>query len=612
MRKRINIGILIFFLALSARVLYLEEIKNTYLFYHPIVDSGSFEHSSARISEGSFGGENTRDLRRIPLYQNFLACIYKIGGRNLYLGRFIQSILGAFSCFLIYLIGLNTFDRRVGILAGIVASLYWPLIAFEAKFLPVNLAVFFSALTLAGILRFLTIKKTFWILLSGVFLALAVSSRANIGLFFPVFAVWLVVIGKKEKTFKKGILHALLFVIGFGLVIAPTITKFYHERKEVMPIQDNYGVGIYFGSDLELIRIKPGSSWLKLMMELLEKDLTEINERNIYFLKKTKDLILSNPLGYVDTLLKKNYVLWNYYEFSPRENINYFRKKSPFLSLPLFNFGSIAAFSILGMVLAWRRKSQKLMPLYLFVFTYEASLLLFMPLSRYRLPVAPFLIIFAAYSVNHLVDYFYKRQRSALFQYAALFVPLFILTNTNVIRGYLDDFSRPLYHEGLAYLRQTGDASAALTYLKKALMENPKDPDIYETIGTAYQSLGDLSKAESSYKKALKLESRFQGAINKLGVVYAKQGKYEEAKNLFEKAVSSFPVEPANAHINLGSLYQNHGDCQMAEKEYCRALFLEPDNLQALYRLGKLYDKTQNPKKDEIWKRFNAQLEKIK
>jgi len=613
MNKNVKILFLIFLLATATRLIYLETIKDTFEFDHPIVDSGHYDRVASEMAEGKLGEESMYKFHRLPLYHDFLAMIYKIDGHNIYLSRFIQAGMGAVSSCLIFLLAGGVFNRRVGIVAGIVSAFYWPFIAFGAKFLPVNPAILFGLLTVLAFHMFLSREKILWIFAAGIFLAFSSMVRPNELLLLPVFSLWVLLRFRKERGIPRASFYAAIFLLGFILTILPPTVKDYNTRKEVMPLQKNYAISVYFGTDLEIINIKPGSSWRKLMMEVLDEDLIEIKERNIYFLTKTKDYILDNPTGYLVNLMKKIYILWNYYEFSPRESINYFREKSNFLILPLFNFGSIAAFSILGMLLAWKTTRKKAAPLYIFVLVYEATLLLFMPLARYRLPVVPFLIIFASYGALEIFEAFRKKKKGTLIKYASLVIPLFILTNTNPFIDYLENFSRPDYHKGRAYLRED-DTGNALISLQKALKKHPEDTDIYEALGDAYFKKNDLKRSEICYRKAVELESRFPEAINKLGVVYAREGRLKEAKALFKKVLSEFPVELVNAHINLGNCYRLEGKLTEAEKEYKRAVFLDPDNLQALNKLASLYDEIGETNEDaeNIRQLYRTKLEKLK
>ena len=78
MQAKVRTGILIFFLALAIRVFYLEEIKDAFLFYHPIVDSGAYDYDGARLAEARTGEGDISGLRRIPFYRSFLAYLCRL------------------------------------------------------------------------------------------------------------------------------------------------------------------------------------------------------------------------------------------------------------------------------------------------------------------------------------------------------------------------------------------------------------------------------------------------------------------------------------------------------------------------------------------------------
>ena len=606
MQSKNKIFIIIFFVALVARLFYLEQIKDTFLFNCPIVDSGTFEHIGWQIASGALGNGEDAAFNKIPLYYNFIATCYRLIGRNLYFVRLVQSVIGAFNCGLLFLLGALIFRRRVGIIAGIVASLYWPLIAFEAKFLPVNLAIFFSILTVVFLYLFLETKNKTFIFTSGLSFAFASIARANMLLLFPVYAAWIFFYFLKEK--KRAIICTAVFIFAFSLIIAPPILKDYGKTQEFMPVQNNYAIGVYFGLSLEHINVKPGSAWKNLMMDLLDDDLTHARERIPYWFKKGKDLIAGNPAKYTKEFFKKLYVFGNHYELSPRESINYFRQKSSFLSLPLFNFGIVFPFAIMGMFVGWREFRKKAMPIYLFVFTYAASVIPFMPLSRYRLPIVPFLIIFAAYGFFKIAETIKIKKWNHFAKYIVFIVPILVVSNSNYMQTTLESFSRPYYHEGLMYVRAK-DYSTALISLQTALKKHPNDADIFETTGDAYAGMGELEKAEVNYKMALTIQPRFPKAMNKLGVVYARMGKMDKAKELFIQAITSFPTDLPELHINLGNCYKFEKDHKNAEKEYKRALHFSPNNLQALFRLATLYEEVGDKEGAErVWRKYNKIL----
>ena len=606
MENKAKILLFIFLLAITARFIYLSEIKDTFLFEHPIVDSGTFEEIGSSIARGTISNDSDTPFNRIPLYYNFIASIYRIIGRNMYAVRLAQSSMGALNCCMIFLIGARVFRKEVGIISGVIAALYWPFIAFESKFLPVNLAIFFSILSALSFYLFIDKKKLYFLFGSGILIALASIARANMLILIPILTIWIFIYLREKGTIinmnmVKGV---SVFILGVFLILLPPILKDYRSTKELMPVQNNYAVGMYFGLDLEHINVKPGSSWKKLMMELLDEDLVHARDRVPYWFGKTVNLILADPTKYITEFGKKIYVLCNYYEFSPRECINFFRKESIFLSLPLFNFGYIFAFAILGILEARRKRVKDATIIYLFAITYGISLLPFMPLARYRLPIVPFFIIFASYGIFLTFDLIRQKKNKEFITYAIFILPLIILTNTNPMLKYLGNFSRPNYHSALMYLR-VNDPTNAIFQLKEAITKHPKDPDIYEALGDAYFKSGKLKNAEKAYLKALVLEEKFPKALNKLGVVYAQMGDTKKAKELFIKAISSFPTDMPELHINLGNCYRIEGNVGVAEKEYKRALYFAPNNLQALYRLATLYEENGNKEAAiEAWEKY--------
>ncbi|MGB3242342.1 MAG: tetratricopeptide repeat protein [Candidatus Omnitrophota bacterium] len=610
MSPRFKIIFIIFFLAIAVRFIYIGQIKNDVLFSYPTSDSGDYHRAGMKLAAGTLTEADRRKFSKMPLYHNFLELIYKTGGPGAYFSALAQAVIGGAGCCLIYLLGRSVFGDRAGAVAGVLAALYWPLAAFAAKTLPVNLAIFFSLLSALSIQKLYEKESRIWGYTGGLFLALAALVRPNFLLLFPVLILWLLFHFLRKSGKAKGILFSAIFAAGFITAMIPAGLADHGAKKEVMPIQRNYAVTAYMGSKLERINLRPGAVWRGKMIELLRADLTSQGERDLYWLREIKRSIAKDPAGHSRDFIKKIYMLLNYYEFAPYESINFFRKKSSFLSLPLLNFGLVAAFALLGMFFAWKRRAREALPLGLFAIVYFISLLPFPPLARYRLPVAPFLIIFAAYC---MLD-FYEALRGKKWKYlatcAAFFLPVFFLTNTNLLYPYLDSFSRPYYHEGKAYL-QADEPGKALSSFEKALKKHPADADIYEGLGDAYFRLNDPGKAEASYKKALEIEPEFLEAMEKLGVVYGKMGDLNKAIITFQRVLSSFPVEYANTHVNLATAYSLKGDTKSQRKELERAVEMEPDNLKALYKLTELYERINAPEAPRFRKRLDEKMRRL-
>jgi tetratricopeptide (TPR) repeat protein len=588
MKSKLGILIIIFFLALSVRLIYLEQVKNTPLFSNPAVDSGDYHKAGLELAGKAPAKGFGKGPLRMPFYHNFLGLVYGTLGPSAYFAAFVQFLLGSIICCLIYVLGRNVFSEKVGIVAGALSCIYWPLVAFGGKTLPVNLAIFFSLLAVICLQKLHEKRRWVWAFAGGLFLAFSSLARPNILLLLPAAALWIFFVLRKGGSVKAIALSAI-FVLSFLIILTPYGMKDYAAREEFIPVQRNYASTLYMGTDLDLVNLKPGSAWKAKMIELLRMDLISRKERDLYWLREIKKSFTENPAKYFNNILKKIYMTWNYYEFAPYENINYFRKKSTFLSMPLLNFGSIAAFSVLGMFFISRGSAKKAAPLYLFIIVYLVSLLPFLPLSRYRLLLVPFLIIFASSALINLYEAALNRKWAHLVKSLVLLIPVLVITNSSVMLAFSESFSRPYYHEGRAYLLE-GNTDKALVSLNRALEKHPKDADIYETLGDVFLKLDELNRAEVSYRKALEVEDEFPEAMEKLAVVYAKKGEIDRAIGILKKALSSFPVEYASTHINLATCYSLKGDNESARKELERALVLDPDNPQAIYKLEALQE----------------------
>lgn len=138
-------------LSLAVRLVYLEHSADNPFFSAPVVDAHSYSAQARQLAEGAWVG--TKPFWQPPLYPYILAAIYAVSGDLFWTPRFIQFLLGAASCALVFGLGRQVFGTRVGLLAGGMACLYGPSIYFEGELLPTALAVFLNLLLIFILLR---------------------------------------------------------------------------------------------------------------------------------------------------------------------------------------------------------------------------------------------------------------------------------------------------------------------------------------------------------------------------------------------------------------------------------------------------------------------------
>lgn len=96
-----------------------------------------------------------------------------------------------------------------------------------------------------------------------------------------------------------------------------------------------------------------------------------------------------------------------------------------------------------------------------------------------------------------------------------------------------------------------------------------------------------IAPAEQELTAILKAEPEQPAALNLLGTIRAQQGKLAEAETLFLRAVRS-DREYVGPHMNLAYLYKLMGQPNKTVLELKEVLRLDPDNAEAVDRLGRL------------------------
>ena len=150
----------------------------------------------------------------------------------------------------------------------------------------------------------------------------------------------------------------------------------------------------------------------------------------------------------------------------------------------------------------------------------------------------------------------------------------------------LADASRNL---GEAYLRE-GKIRHALKELKKAEKLNPNDYILQDDLGLAYFYLENQDRAIFHFKKALAIKDDYTPARNNLGNAYAANKEWKKAIEQYKIAIEDLLYgTPHFPYSNLGLVYYETREYELAEKYYYKALKLEPGFDRALYGLGKTY-----------------------
>lgn len=128
------------------------------------------------------------------------------------------------------------------------------------------------------------------------------------------------------------------------------------------------------------------------------------------------------------------------------------------------------------------------------------------------------------------------------------------------------DPSRLEARMGLANLLKSDPkrVNEAITELRKALKEHPKNARLLASIGNVYKAA-----AENPDEKRAPI----------------KKWLYDQARYYYEQSLK-LDSRQFQTRFNLGVAYQNMDDNITAAKSYCQALTVHPDSYEARYNLG--------------------------
>jgi tetratricopeptide (TPR) repeat protein len=117
-------------------------------------------------------------------------------------------------------------------------------------------------------------------------------------------------------------------------------------------------------------------------------------------------------------------------------------------------------------------------------------------------------------------------------------------------------------------------ADAVNAYVQ-ILNSEPKNAEIANKIGIAYQQLGELNKSERYYKKSIKADKYFASPLNNLGTVEYEKKHFGKSITLYQKALV-LRTDLATVYSNLGYAYFGNKEYPQAMDAFGKALALDP------------------------------------
>ena len=191
---------------------------------------------------------------RPPLFPLYLASVYAVFGVGNYLAaRIGLSIIGALLCVVLFLLADRAFDRKSGIVTGLVAAVYPYLVYFTGYLRPELPYLLLVYLGLLEALEFLQKQKAVYGFITGLCWGLAALARNEWLGIVPFFILWW---GLFLERGRRGFLRASYVAVIMIATMAPWTIRNYLVHNAFVPTSTRAGL-ILAGSNNPVVLRDP-------------------------------------------------------------------------------------------------------------------------------------------------------------------------------------------------------------------------------------------------------------------------------------------------------------------------------------------------------------------
>jgi 4-amino-4-deoxy-L-arabinose transferase-like glycosyltransferase len=415
MMKRLNwktqaLGL--FLLALGIRLAFVLTLEER--LYWP--DEIDFDNVAISLISGH--GYQSDAFRGNPILPFLLAGSYKVFGHSYIPPRIIQSFIGSLTVLIMFILARRLHGPRVALLTGL-GLVFFPSLVYTAGVFYVDcLFTFLIALTVY--LLSVTppsgeFRRIGLIGLSGIALGITVLCRPIFFAYVP-FAV-LLILFRYGENWRRRVAYVLVLAAMAFMTIIPWTVRNYAMYDRLLLVSTGTGLFLWRGNN-ELTRgdtddryLDPGAGqvWLSRLQslppsqrqqlsqkyDLVRRDLQRLDniDKDTYLQKLAMSFIIENPARSIALFFQKIQTLYTPFTHVRPEHANIFNDLQRLSFLAIF-FPTLVL-SVIGFLhglSSWREH----LPLFLAVLSVSFAYALTTAAARFRIPIEPFLILYAA------------------------------------------------------------------------------------------------------------------------------------------------------------------------------------------------------------------------
>ncbi len=619
----------IFTVALLVRLTYLFEIRNLPFVESPMVDASSYDQWARRIAGGDWWGEKV--FYQAPGYPYFLAVVYTIFGTSVWAAHVVQMVIGALSCVLIYLAGRLWFNSAAGATGAMILAFYAPAIFYDGLIQKAGLGLFLLSLFMYVLARAHRGPNARTFALCGMVAGLLALTRENAALFVGMAPVW-IALHFKDRPRVIRLRWSAAFLLTVSAVLVPVAVRNLAVGGTFAFTTTQFGSNFYIGNNPDATGLYKPLIPGRGNPQFERRDATVLAQRAVgaaltpgevsrYWFRRGLEFVREEPRAWLTLLWRKWLLVWNYYEIPDAEAMVAYSDESMLLNGlgTVSHFGLLAPLGAAGIVMTLNRR-RELWILYVLLILYAAGVALFFVFGRYRLPLVPFLALFAGAACVGAYKWLRSKSIGRLVPPAAVAAAAALAANQSILsesffqscayanlgkiclgagrerkaEQYLTRAieMNPEYHPGqvtLGLLRLwQGRTDEAISLIRKGVALNPSVASSHKILARALSQRGDREEAIASYRQALQLQPDLTPARRELASQLIKKDLVEEAMAELEQAAALAPRD-AGVPFDIANIHRNADRLAEAVAQYQRAIELDPTFAEAHSNLGTVY-----------------------
>jgi 4-amino-4-deoxy-L-arabinose transferase-like glycosyltransferase len=440
-----------------------------------------------------------------PLYPYLLAGLFGIVGVKVWAILGLHTVLGAINTIVVFQLARKIFgSNRVAWISATLTLSFGPYYMYEALVLKATLAVLVTNLSL--LLLFTALERDASILWLGCGLSFGLLTllRGNTLLILPFVFFGLALEHRRQRVTPA---RMALWLTGVAVGILPATVHNAIAAEDFVPTTyqggTNFFIGNHQGASGTYHSLRPGRGRpsqerydaVTVAEEASGRPLWPSEVSNFWLGRGIEDIV-DDPAAWLRLMAKKCYLFHGNAEIMDTVDYRVFRELSPVLWLAPISFGMLVGFAIPGLYLARRLPNTRLLALVLL--GSAASVIVFFVFGRYRLPVTSLYALFAAHSIDRVIE-FGGAQRwrpvaatvlIALASFALLLVPTYeadpVMARSTLAEMY----------------EQLGDLPNARLSLERAVARLPDHPELRQNLAAIMMKQGEFCAAVEQHRFA--------------------------------------------------------------------------------------------------------------